>query len=230
VARTPLLIAGAGGFARETAAAVEAINVCEPTWDLLGHLDDDPARLGATVGGSTVLGPIDLVTEHPQALVVVCIGNPRSYRVKHTIVGRLGLPADRYATIVHPTASIGAGTTIGAGSVLLAGVTATTDVTIGAHVAVMPDTTLTHDDVVGDQATFGSGVRLGGSARIGEGAYLGAGCLVREGLTVGAWSQVGMGSVVLDDIPAGEVWVGSPARHLRPATPDGVRAAAPSRR
>jgi sugar O-acyltransferase (sialic acid O-acetyltransferase NeuD family) len=230
VAATPLLIAGAGGFARETAAAVEAINDREPTWDLLGHLDDDPARVGATVGRSTVRGPIDLIAEHPEALLVVCIGNPRSYRTKHTIVGRLGVANDRYATIVHPTASIGPGTTIGAGSVVLAGVTTTTDVAIGTHVAVMPGTILTHDDVIADHVTFGSGVRLGGSAHIGEGAYLGAGCLVREGLTVGAWSQIGMGSVVLEDVPAEEVWVGTPARHLRAAAPDGIRSAAPSRR
>ena len=38
---------------------------------------------------------------------------------------------------------------------------------------------------------------------------------VREGVTVGVWSLVGMGSVVLRDMPPGEVWVGGPARFLR---------------
>jgi serine acetyltransferase len=39
--------------------------------------------------------------------------------------------------------------------------------------------------------------------------------MVREHVTVGAGSVVGMGSVVLRDVPAGEVWAGNPARRLR---------------
>ena len=44
----PLLIVGAGGFARETVEAIRAINAIEPTWRLLGLLDDDPARQAAS--------------------------------------------------------------------------------------------------------------------------------------------------------------------------------------
>ncbi|MBA2390657.1 MAG: acetyltransferase, partial [Geodermatophilaceae bacterium] len=46
-------------------------------------------------------------------------------------------------------------------------------------------------------------------------AYLGSGALLREGLAVGAGAVIGMGSVVLEDVPAGQVWVGNPARRLR---------------
>jgi acetyltransferase-like isoleucine patch superfamily enzyme len=35
---------------------------------------------------------------------------------------------------------------------------------------------------------------------------------------IGSWSLVGMGSVVLRDVPAGQIWAGNPARYLRPAT------------
>jgi acetyltransferase-like isoleucine patch superfamily enzyme len=80
----------------------------------------------------------------------------------------------------------------------------------------MPQVVLTHDDVVADFATIASGVRLGGGVHVGTGAYLGAGALVREGVSVGAWSQLGLGSLLLEDLPPGEVWIGSPARKLRP--------------
>jgi serine acetyltransferase len=33
--------------------------------------------------------------------------------------------------------------------------------------------------------------------------------------TVGAWALIGMGAVVLTDVPAAEVWVGVPARRMR---------------
>jgi acetyltransferase-like isoleucine patch superfamily enzyme len=74
---------------------------------------------------------------------------------------------------------------------------------------------LTHDDEVGDYATLAARVAVAGLVTIGEGCYLGSGALVREGLVVGPWSMVGMGAVVLSDVPAYEVWVGNPARRLR---------------
>jgi sugar O-acyltransferase (sialic acid O-acetyltransferase NeuD family) len=149
--------------------------------------------------------------------VVICVGNPRDYAVRARLVRRLGLSEDRYATVVHPAAVVSATSRIGPGSVLLAHCVLTAAVRVGAHVAVMPHVVLTHDDVVEDYATLTSGVRLGGGVRLERGAYVGSGALVREGTTVGAWSQIGMGSAVLDDVPPGEVWVGSPARRLRAA-------------
>jgi sugar O-acyltransferase (sialic acid O-acetyltransferase NeuD family) len=210
---TGLVIVGAGGFARETAQAVADTG----EFELLGHLDDNADLHGTDVDGVPVLGGCDLVHELPGARVVICVGNPRDYAVRARLVRRLGLSEDRYATVVHPAAVVSATSRIGPGSVLLAHCVLTAAVRVGAHVAVMPHVVLTHDDVVEDYATLTSGVRLGGGVRLERGAYVCSGALVREGTTVGAWSQIGMGSAVLDDVPPGEVWVGSPARRLRAA-------------
>lgn len=213
-ARTQLVIVGAGGFAREAAQAVRDGD----RWRLLGHLDDDPTLHGREVDGVPVLGGCGLLRELPsQVRVVVCVGSPRDYAVRARLVRRLGLPEERYATVVHPTAVVSGSSVVGPGSVLLAHCVLTAAVRVGAHVAVMPQTVLTHDDVVEDFATLGSGVRLGGGVHLDRGAYVGAGALVREYVTVGAWSLVGMGSAVLHDVPPGEVWAGAPARQLRPA-------------
>jgi sugar O-acyltransferase (sialic acid O-acetyltransferase NeuD family) len=210
---TGLVVIGAGGFARETAQAVRDTG----EFKLLGHLDDNPALHGTEVDGVPVLGGCDLVHDLPEARVVICVGNPRDYAGRARLVRRLGLPTDRYATVIHPTAAVSATSVIGPGSVLLAHCVLTAAVRLGAQVAVMPHVVLTHDDVVEDYATLTSGVRLGGGVRLERGAYVGSGALVREGTTVGAWSQIGMGSSVLGDVPPGEVWVGSPARRLRAA-------------
>ncbi|GLY05285.1 MULTISPECIES: acetyltransferase [Actinoplanes] len=207
---TDLVIVGAGGFARETAAAAAAARR-----RVRGFVDDDPALHGTTRSGLPILGPVDSVVSMPDTAVVVCVGNPRDYTARQRIVHRLGLPEDRYATIVHPSAELGAGSAVGPGTVLLAGVVLTADVTVGAHVACMPQAVFTHDCRVGDYATVASGVRLGGGACLSAGSYTGSGALIREGVTVGEGSLVGMGSVVLRDVPAGEVWAGNPAGFLR---------------
>ena len=206
-----LLVVGAGGFARETVEAVRAINEHRPTWRLRGLLDDDPARLGAEVGGEPVIGPIELVLDHPSALVVLTTGRPDNYVSRPLIAARLDLPDARYATVIHPTAVVGTTCVVGVGSVLLAHVVLTADVVVGRHVAVMPQVVLPHDARVDDFATLASGVRVGGACHVGEGAYIGAGACLRENLTVGPRALVGMGSVVTRDVPGERVWLGSPA-------------------
>lgn len=50
---------------------------------------------------------------------------------------------------------------------------------------------------------------------IKKGASIGAGSTILPGLTIGENAVVGAGSVVTKDIPAGELWVGNPARFVR---------------
>jgi sugar O-acyltransferase (sialic acid O-acetyltransferase NeuD family) len=212
-----LFVVGAGGFAREALEAVRAANAVRPTWRLRGLLDDDPARHGQVVGGTAVVGPIELAHDHPSALLVLTTGRPDNYVSRARIAARLDLPDERYATIVHPAASVGTTCVIGPGSVLLAHVVLTADVAVGRHVVVMPQAVLPHDVRVADFATLASGVRLGGSCEVGESAYVGAGACVREELSIGPRALIGMGSVVTRSVPSERLWLGSPARDVGPA-------------
>jgi sugar O-acyltransferase (sialic acid O-acetyltransferase NeuD family) len=221
----PLLIVGAGGFGRETAEAVRALNCVRPSWNLVGFVDDSPQMHGTVLDGVKVVGPLDAISDHPDVAVVVSIGNPDNFTVRRRVVARLGLDPSRYATVVHPAATIPPSAMVGPGTVVLAGVVATSAVGIGAHVVVMPGVVFTHDDVVDDYATFGTGVALAGAVHVGTGAYIGAGALIREKRTIGPWALVGMGAAVTADVPAGEVWAGIPARYQRRVVlPDDLRA------
>lgn len=51
--------------------------------------------------------------------------------------------------------------------------------------------------------------------KVCKGATIGAGSTVLPGLTIGENAMIGAGSVVTKDVPAGEVWVGNPARCLK---------------
>jgi sugar O-acyltransferase (sialic acid O-acetyltransferase NeuD family) len=203
-----LILVGAGGLARETLAAAG------DSWKVLGFVDDDPALHGTTLDGVPVLGGLDAISDHPEAQIVICTASTKNQASRKKIVARLGLPASRYATVVHPTASIAAGTVIGEGSIVLAFVVVTAPQAIGTHVVIMPHVTITHDDRISSYVTFAARVALAGSVSVGETAYLGSGALVREGVSIGEGALVGMGAVVLQDVPAHQVWAGVPARMI----------------
>lgn len=206
-----LLLVAASGLAREVLAALEAVGGD----DVAGVLDDNPARHGERIGTTTVLGGVDLIGDHPDAQVVLCVGGSAS---RAALAGRLDLPDERYATVVHPSVHIPTSCIVGAGSILLAGCVLTASVTVGRHVVAMPNVVLTHDDIVEDAATLCAGVVVGGGVRIGARAYIGMSAGIRENLTIGSDATIGMGAVVLHHVPDGQTWFGTPAARYRPTS------------
>ncbi|MET4159264.1 acetyltransferase [Agromyces sp. PvR057] len=213
----PLLVIGASGLAREVLAFAPAAGF-EP----IGILDDAASRLPYPVGGVRVIGPIEEVGRIPGIQLLVCIGSGAARERIVARLGRLGVEAGRYATLLDPSVRNPGGCRVGAGSILLAGVVVTADALVGDHVVVMPNTTITHDCIVGDFATLTAGVSLGGGVTVGRRATVGMNASVRQRVTIGADATIGMGAVVLDDVPAGATWVGVPAAPMRYAATGGA--------
>ena len=53
------------------------------------------------------------------------------------------------------------------------------------------------------------------TTKIRKGASIGAGSTILPGLEIGENAMVGAGSIKKKNIPAGEIWVGNPAKFLR---------------
>lgn len=97
---------------------------------------------------------------------------------------------------------IGNNVTIKCGVQLWEGITLEDDVFIGANV------TFTND--LYPRSKNNNWVLL--RTRVCKGATIGAGSTILPGITIGENAMVGAGSVVTKNIPAGELWLGSPAR------------------
>lgn len=202
-----LLLLAASGLAREVAAAKQR------DYRVVGILDDDDSLHGKRIAGVDVLGGITLAVAH-DAQLLICVGSGTGRRKVAGRLRALGVPEDRFATMVDESARVPPSCDIGPGSILLANVVLTTEVTVGKHVVVMPNVTLTHDVAVGDYATLTAGVSLAGGVVVGEESYIGMNASVRQNVWIGLGSVLGMGAVALSDIPAGETWAGVPARPL----------------
>jgi bifunctional UDP-N-acetylglucosamine pyrophosphorylase/glucosamine-1-phosphate N-acetyltransferase len=62
---------------------------------------------------------------------------------------------------------------------------------------------------------FSSETRAKSRTTVGDDASIGSDTMLVAPVHVGEGAMTGAGAVVTRDVPAGEVWVGAPARHLR---------------
>ena len=72
-----------------------------------------------------------------------------------------------------------------------------------------------HDDMIGECVRIACGVRLAGLVTVGEDVYLGMNASVKQRLNIGKGAVVGMGSVVLSQVPENTSVFGIPARKMR---------------
>lgn len=107
--------------------------------------------------------------------------------------------------LIENDVKIGNNVTIKCGVQIWDGIELEDDVMIGAN------TTFTNDLYPKSKNKDWTLLRT----KVCKGASIGAGSTILPGITIGEHSLVGAGSVVTKDIPAGEVWVGNPAKFLK---------------
>lgn len=223
----PLVILGAGGNSLGVIDAVEAINALEPQrprYRIEGILDDIAANQGRVVLGCKVIGRIEDAPKLSGCRFVNGISSVASFRLIPEVIRRTGAPLDAFETIVHPRATIAASARVGRGSVILAGSVLCPEAIVGDHVIVLQNSSVNHHTRIGDFTTLSAGVTLLGYIEVERNAFIGGGSSIAPRVLVGASALVGMGSVVIRDVPAGSVVAGNPAREL-PESPYALKKA-----
>ncbi len=72
-----------------------------------------------------------------------------------------------------------------------------------------------HECIVGEFCHIAPGTVLTGNITIDNGTFIGANSIIIPGKKIGKNVIIGAGSVVINDIPDNEVWVGNPARKIK---------------
>lgn len=89
------------------------------------------------------------------------------------------------------------------------------DTVIGDHVKINNQCHIAHNVKICDFAMILARVSISGSTVIGPHAYVAPGCVIMNQKNIGENSLIGMGSVVVKDVPASKVVMGVPAKIVR---------------
>lgn len=209
-----LIIVGAGGFGREVAWLVERINSINPTWNLLGFLDDDENIWGQERDGYPVLGGCGKAAEYKDAAFVCSVG---ASRIRKIVIEKLKSfnPEIEFATLIDPSVLMSDRVEIGEGSIICAGTIITVDIKLGEHTIINLDCTVGHDVVFEDYVTLYPSVNVSGNVVLKAGVEMGTGCAIIQGKKVGKNTIVGAGAVVIRDMDADCTVVGNPAKVVK---------------
>ena len=108
--------------------------------------------------------------------------------------------------IIHDNVEIGANTCIDKGSL--------SDTIIGFNTKINNLCHIAHNVVIGKNVVITAQVNVSGSTIIEDDVWVAPNASFRGHQRIGKGATIGMGSVVTKDVPAGETWLGSPAKKV----------------
>lgn len=172
----------------------------------------------AVIEQNAVIGDDVIIGNNTTVLARTRIGD-RSIVGSNTVLGSIGFGLEKdevgnWIRLPHiGLLEIGSDVEIGSSTVIARGTISATR--IGNHCKIDDNVFVAHNVQVGENTVIIANSEVSGSVKIGRNAWIAPAVTVIEGITIGDNSLIGIGSVVIRDVPENVVAVGNPARVLR---------------
>lgn len=209
-----IAIYGAGGYGREVACLINAINAKSPQWNIIGFFDDG-LPIGSKNQYGVILGGMSELNSYAGELsVAMAIGNPK---ILNIIVNKIVKTDIDFPNLVAPDAlfydvnsfSMGKGNIIGFKSMI------SCDVHLGNFNLLNISIFLGHDVNIGNCNMFNPSVRISGEVTIGDCNFFGVNSVVLQQKKIGNQVTVGASSVIIRKTQDSTTYVGNPATKLK---------------
>jgi len=191
-----IFILGSSGFAKEIAAYIK-----EFMPNVRVEFVDDTSKNAITVDEY-----VNKTTDNNRCATILGSGHPKN---KNRMLSQINTDL---LNILHPRSVISKSAEIGNGCVIAPGAVISPWAIIGDNVLVNYNATIGHNSIIGNLSTISPNSAVGGWVQIGNGVYVGSGAHIHERIKIGDESIVGMGAVVLKDVPPKHIAVGIPAK------------------
>jgi len=188
---------GAGVGSREILRIIGAINDINPTWNVLGFVDKDSSLHGHYIDGYPVI-PYDKLVAQDNVYAACAIFNPKVR--KQVVENEIEVLGYKLATIIHPSVFLPNDVSIESGVMIYPGTQISFGVALGKACLIFFNTLLGHDLKCESYVTICPGATINGTIKLNKGAFIGAGVVIHQGISVGEWSNIGIGSIVVQNV------------------------------
>lgn len=203
-----IIIVGGGGCGREVADFIEEINKIEPTWNLLGFIDDNQEIFKGRRASLKLLGSIAEWRPQETQYFAMGIASPQA---KEKVAKRLVDRGAKFVNIIHPTVRISSSAVLGSGIVIYSGAKLGSDDVIHDFVTIQ-STIIGHDVEIESFSTVSSSCGITGGVHLKKRSFIADHACMVPGTTIGSDAYVGIGAVVLKDVSDETRVFGNPAR------------------
>lgn len=212
-----LIILGGRGIGMIAASVANDLG----TYEVMGFLNDI-VPVGEKVGkynGYKIIGrstdAVKFLDDKDAYFFIGYIGMKNEKDIFEKVTS-LGIPRNRFATLIHPTAIIPKGfCSIGSGILMAPLSQLSPDTTVEDNCILLANSFLGHESTMRRFSHLTANSVVGGNVLIGKGAHIGTNATIREDVKIGDFALIGSGSVVLKDVPDNSIVVGNPARILK---------------
>lgn len=220
----PLVIFGSGDIATEIAHLVSLINKHNKfnVFDFKGYVSEKDEDVGTNVFGFPIITSDGKFKDFSKEYDLLGVAIPHSNsKIKRKIVNKIkSINNLVFPNLIHPLAGFEREcVSLGIGNIITAGVEFTTGITIGNFNLLNLTCTIGHQTVIGDYCTILPLVAISGGVKICDGAFIGTGTKILQYKTIGEYSIIGAGAVVIKDVAPYTTEVGVPAKCIKKGIP-----------
>lgn len=203
-----IIIVGGGGCGREVADFIYDINRIEPTWNLLGFIDDNEEIFEGRRPELKLIGTIQDWKVEAGQYFAMGIASPQ---IKEKVAKQLMERGAKFVNIIHPTVRISPSAKLGNGIIIYSGAKLGSDDVIGDFVTIQ-STIIGHDVTIEPYVTVSSSCGITGGVLLKEKAFIADHACMVPGTIIGKDAYVGIGAVVLKEVADNTRVFGNPAR------------------
>lgn len=200
-----MIIAGAGGFAKELYSEWKRDNPLKKCF----FYDDVNHYESSDLFDTLILNNQKQIIEQKIESFLIGTGNPKVRKIMWQKMLSMGLKPETYTS---SKSSIGQyNVNIGLGCVIMAGNILTTCIDLSKGILINIDCTVGHDTSIGEFCEICPGVHIAGGCKIGDYVFIGTGAVILPYVKIGTGAVVAAGAVVKSDVPENTLVAGIPS-------------------
>lgn len=126
-----------------------------------------------------------MVHQQKDALFVMGIGSYKTRLQRYSIIQRLNLPRERYATLIHPTDRVYPSVILGNGLTIHSGVVIFQETLLEDFITILPNSVIGTNNFLGEGTLMAPLVTTTPHVKVGYFTHVGAGSSIAEFIKIG---------------------------------------------